>query len=236
MAALQRQRAATLSLTHMIAHRSADPDPTGRGASAPASQAAAAPAPARSQPRTYGTSAAVGSPNPSPERAAGAPASEPGRVGAPDVAELVIGGATDGGIAVWDVTAAAAAVAGVSGLALSAADREQNANHHAAGGRPAHISHCASSRSTLHSAPGGAASADAGVERRGSPGAASARGVGDRRGMYDEGAAFEVMQALALPGVHQSGVNSLSAARCGAARPLWQPLIIFYSLFVIWRE
>ena len=234
MAALQRQRAATLSLTHMTARRSAD---TGRtdshGASAPVSQAAASPAPARSQPGTYGAAAGAGSPNPSPDSTAGAPAGAPRRAGAPDAAELVFGGATDGGIAVWDVSAAAEAAAGVgcdaaSGPAhsSSAAGWEPSANHHAAGGTPVNASHSVSSSSMLH-APSDAASAGAGVERTGLQGAARAGG---------EGAAAEVAQALALPGAHQSGVNALSVARCGAAclALLTNGIIIYY--YYVFRE
>lgn len=223
VAALQRQRAATLSLTHMTARQSAEPNPAGScGASTPAGQAAAAPAPGRSQPGTCGTSPGVGNPNPSPNSTACAPAGAQRRVSAPDVAELVFGGATDGGIAIWDVTAATEAVAGVDGLALSssAAHGELIADHHASGGSPADISHSASSSSSsLPSAPSGAASAGAGVERSGLPGAARAGGTGDRREVCDEGAAAEVAQVLALSGAHQSGVNALSVAAWGAPRP-----------------
>ena len=243
MAALQRQRAATLSLTHLTARRSADTNRThSHGASAPVSQAAASPAPARSQPGTYGTAAGVGSPNPSPDSTAGAPAGAPRRVGAPDAAELVFGGATDGGIAVWDVSAAAEAAAGVSCDAASgpahsssAAGREPSANHHATGGTPVNVSHSVSSNSMLH-APSGAASADAGVERKGLQGAARAGGAGGRRGVCGEGAAAEVAHALALPGAHQSGVNALSVARCGAPCPALSTTVIIIYYYYFFRE
>lgn len=178
-------------------------------------------------------SAGVGSPNPSPRSAAGAPADAPRRVDAPDAAELVFGGATDGGIAVWDVTAAAAAATGVSCGAVNGpahgSSTADSPSPHAASGSPANISHSASSSSNLHSTPGGAASAYGGVERTGLAGAARAGGAGGRRGVCGEGAAAEVAQALALPGAHQSGVNALSVARHGATRPALSA-IVFRSL------
>ena len=237
MAALQRQRAATLSLTHLTARRSANPNPTGSlGASAPASPAAAAPAPGRSRPRTYGTSAGVESPNSTPDSKAGAPADAPRLVGVPDMAELVFGGATDGGIAVWDVTAAAAAAIRVScgvtgGGRADSRSAADSTSIQAAGACPIDILHSASSSSSLQAAPGGAASADAGGERIGLSGAARAGSRGDRRGVCGEGEAAEEAQALALPGAHQSGVNALSVARFGAASPALSTIMftIYYS-------
>ena len=245
MAALERQRGATLCLAHLTARRSADLNPAGsRGTSAGASQASALPAPGPSQPRSPGMSGGVRSsaegsyPIPSPDEkggVAGAPAGAPqGLMSEPDMAELVFGGATDGGIAVWDVAAAAAAATGpgcgaASGLTRSgrdgssAAGRAHSAGCNAAGGSAAVAANSTGGDGILHSAPGGvraggASRVSGGAERGGVCGAARAGVGGEREGWRGEGAAAEVARALALPGAHQSGVNALSVARCGTAR------------------
>lgn len=224
LAALQRQRAATLCLAHLTVRRAPNPSPDrSYHTPVPARHSGkSSPATAGARPGESGSasglakpcSATAGAPTPT-----AAPAKPPPNHNAHAVAELVFGGATHGGIAAWDVAAAAAA-ATAEADAVSRSGSGSGCRHDGLGGGVGAGGSRAAADATSpqmglghglgHGSPcegmgcGGRGKMDVGSGERVRPAA---------------GGPVDVPQVLALPEVHQSGVNALCVARYGAAAP-----------------
>ena len=224
LAALQRQHGATLCLAHLTVRRAPYPSPDRSCHTPVPARHSAKPSPATTGGRPGDSGLASGLAKPCPATA-GAPtptaahAKPPPNLNAHAVAELVFGGATHGGIAAWDVAAAAAAATAEADAVLRSASGSGCRHDGLVGGVGAGGSRAAADTTSPDMGLGHGSGHGSPCEGMGCGGRGKTD-VGSRERVRPAaGGPVDVPQVLALPGVHQSGVNALCVARYGAAAP-----------------